>query len=249
MKKELPLQVIMGNSLMKRWDMSPPEIIFIMMNHDLNTVYREPFVDDWFKDGTGDMIQEYFENGHEVSKFIFWKPDVLKLEKEYECLTHGQRDVRSGLTIMKDWGLEESELYDAMQTLSLEPVDPLGTPVDLNSIEELMVRDRITTADLLFKLENIARIENEYAFEKSKPIGVKKLRPDQIAKQECRKVAKEIWEKDPTLTIKAMTDMEEIINVSKKPNGDLYSEKTVRNWIKDLCPDRSPGRRPKKLKN
>jgi hypothetical protein len=28
--------------------------------------------------------------------------------------------------------------------------------------------------------------------------------------------------------------------------GRVYKEKTIRNWIKDLCPDRSPGRRSKR---
>ena len=28
--------------------------------------------------------------------------------------------------------------------------------------------------------------------------------------------------------------------------GKIYAEKTIRNWIKELCPNRSPGRRPNK---
>jgi hypothetical protein len=72
---------------------------------------------------------------------------------------------------------------------------------------------------------------------------VKKLRPSQMHRDECRKVAAKFWEKYPEMTIADMIDRAEILEVSKKNNGKAYMEKTVRNWIKDLCPDRSPGRR------
>jgi hypothetical protein len=72
---------------------------------------------------------------------------------------------------------------------------------------------------------------------KSKP------RPNQRHKIECRKLAGELWKKHPDMTIADMINHAKMIEVSKKSNGNLYTEKTVRNWIKDLCPDRSPGRR------
>ena len=74
-------------------------------------------------------------------------------------------------------------------------------------------------------------------------IKVKKFRPSQIAKIECRTIAKKIWEKDPTITIAAMIDHKELIPHTIKKDGNEYTAKTVRNWIKDLCPDRSRGRR------
>jgi hypothetical protein len=38
------------------------------------------------------------------------------------------------------------------------------------------------------------------------------------------------------ITIADMLNESEIVHASTKSNGDLYSEKTVRNWINDLCP-------------
>jgi hypothetical protein len=65
-------------------------------------------------------------------------------------------------------------------------------------------------------------------------------------KIECRKIAAEIWNKDPSITIEDMVRKDEINSVSAPK---IYGKKTLRNWIKDLCPNRTPGRRPKKVKN
>ena len=76
----------------------------------------------------------------------------------------------------------------------------------------------------------------------------KKLRPSQRHRLACRKIAKELWDSEEknnyTITpIAAMIDKQELIDVCEKK---IYSEKTMRNWIKDLCPSRLPGRRPQK---
>jgi hypothetical protein len=71
----------------------------------------------------------------------------------------------------------------------------------------------------------------------------KKLRPSQKAREECKIIAKKIWEKNPQITIADMINHPNLLTNTTKKDGNLYAEKTVRNWIKDLCPDRSPGRR------
>lgn len=79
---------------------------------------------------------------------------------------------------------------------------------------------------------------------KSDPLLKKKLRPNQKCKIDCREMAKKLWEKDPTITITAMFDHAEI----KKIRNNKYKEKTFRNWVKDFCLNRKPGRRPSKSK-
>ena len=75
------------------------------------------------------------------------------------------------------------------------------------------------------------------------------LTHDQRCKIECRKVAERLWAEDRHITIRAMSqERQEILDVSIKKDGTHYLEATVRNWIKDLCPDRSAGRRPDKIK-
>jgi hypothetical protein len=74
----------------------------------------------------------------------------------------------------------------------------------------------------------------------------KKLRPSQKHRENCRKVAKRIWAKDPNITIKAMIVKEEILQAC---GWSTYTPKTLRNWVKDLAPNRKPGRRPKEHPN
>jgi hypothetical protein len=78
---------------------------------------------------------------------------------------------------------------------------------------------------------------------KNQIIPHKKLRPNQLAKRKCGNIAEKIWEKDPQITIAEMINHPDLIPHTKKKDGKFYAEKTVRNWIKELCPDRSPGRR------
>lgn len=69
----------------------------------------------------------------------------------------------------------------------------------------------------------------------------KKLRSNQIHKTLCREIAKKLWDEDPSITIADMIWGNEIAEAC---DGKDYAERTLRNWIKDLCPNRSPGRRP-----
>ena len=78
------------------------------------------------------------------------------------------------------------------------------------------------------------------------PSKEKKLRTVQKHKIKCREVAEKIWRENPTITISGMIDKQEILDVTKRSDGNNYLEKTVRNWIKNLCPNREPGRRPEK---
>jgi hypothetical protein len=78
------------------------------------------------------------------------------------------------------------------------------------------------------------------------PIKRKKLRPNQEARIKCRDIAQRIWMERSKITIADMLNEPEIVSASTKSNGVLYVEKTVRNWINDLCPHRRPGRPKKK---
>jgi hypothetical protein len=64
-------------------------------------------------------------------------------------------------------------------------------------------------------------------------------------KEKCRELAKKIWAKNPAITIADMAVRDEISEMCKNKTGDLYAEKTIKNWIKVVSPNRKPGRRPK----
>lgn len=72
----------------------------------------------------------------------------------------------------------------------------------------------------------------------------KKLRPEQLAKQKCRKLAKAFWEQNPDITIKAMSKKPEL----QKACDGAYTDQTRYRWINDLAFNRNPGVRPSKDK-
>lgn len=65
----------------------------------------------------------------------------------------------------------------------------------------------------------------------------------QRTNEKCREIAKRIWARQPDFTIAAMINHSEVIRQALKPDGNPYSEITIRNWIRDLCPNPRPGRR------
>lgn len=86
--------------------------------------------------------------------------------------------------------------------------------------------------------------------EKTKSIsdgkGKKKRRHCQIQKDNCRRAVPRIWDKDKTLTVPELYNHEEIIGFTYRLDGKRYKPNIFRGWVKDLNPNRNPGRRPKK---
>ena len=86
--------------------------------------------------------------------------------------------------------------------------------------------------------------------EERKPPSVKSKLSRSVRAQErikkCREIAKQIWNQKPDLTIAGMIKRSEIVSQAMQPDGRSYSEMTLRNWIRDLCPNRKAGRRPAK---
>jgi hypothetical protein len=41
-----------------------------------------------------------------------------------------------------------------------------------------------------------------------------------------------------------MIEHNDITSQAKRPDGSTYSGTTIRSWIRDLCPNPKPGRRP-----
>jgi len=81
--------------------------------------------------------------------------------------------------------------------------------------------------------------------EDTPPSGAKSARSlhAQRTNEKCREIAQRIWERQPYFTIAAMINHSEMVRQARKSDGSPYSEITIRNWIKDLCPRPRPGRR------
>jgi len=62
-------------------------------------------------------------------------------------------------------------------------------------------------------------------------------------KQRCRVVAEILWRRDPKATLRDIFAHEWVSDIACE--GQVPLEKTFREWVKDLNPNRNPGRRPK----
>ena len=128
----------------------------------------------------------------------------------------------------------DDPLLNKLKTLIFSPQDREPAKEELTEVISIL-------QNAIFEEKQLKEI-----LKKKQPLtGQKqrKLRPDQRHKIECRKVAEKLWNENKDITIQDMIFSDEINNVFE---GKSYSEKTIRNWINDLCPNRKPGRRPKK---
>ena len=243
----LHVNVIAGENLLERWHMSQAEILLMRVNQKLITVHKERNESGWVGDYEDDFIRMVTQGKQPISKFTFRMSEVHALEEKYPELASRSRRVMSGNDLMKRWDINDAELLDIVENQGLGMTDPVGVPMDFSEIEQLLSTGCINESDLLFKVDDVERFEKEHGIKPTdKAIGMpKKPKHDALCKQRCREIAEKVWKKDPTITIQAMIDMQEIVDASTRQDGRVYAEKTIRDWIKDLCPDRSPGRRPK----
>ena len=76
-------------------------------------------------------------------------------------------------------------------------------------------------------------------------VGTSELKNvNQRHRERCRAVAECIWRKEPDLTIEDMIHHDDINGIACE--NRTYAAKTLREWLKDLCQNRQPGRRPVK---
>ncbi len=183
-----------------------------------------------------------------VTNIDLLKKEMVEIREECEEMADDIGRNEAGLFYEKaigplKKGIEQSEKsLSSVKNLDWNQIEPPASETEAKEIITELV-------DSLFKKEDVEEFEKQYGLEAKidkphKPVSPpRKLRPDQIHRIECRKVAKRLWQENPTITIADMI-MRNEINVLF--GGKTYTENTIRNWIKDLCPDRSAGRRPKK---
>ena len=98
---------------------------------------------------------------------------------------------------------------------------------------------------------NITRIvtqDHSHPIFNNKSVKIGELKTDQRRKERCRAIAELLWKNNQKLRLPTIVDMihnNEIITIGCE--GREYRDKVVRDWIKDLCPNRNPGRRPKEI--
>jgi hypothetical protein len=233
---------INGKRLAARWDIETIDLMYIIFNHDLNVFH--PY------EGTMSLedIFVVFYKDRDLSDFVFRLAEVEKIETELgiDGKIPLSESIR-GESLMERWDMNSDQIFMIVRDLKLEAIDPFGYEIGNKFLEPLITSNTLCVWELLFRLSDVENLESEHPEIIPKKIDdkklKKKLRPVQIHKIKCREVAQKLWEEGATITIADMIHKDAI---NKVFDGKVYAEKTIRNWIKDLCPDRSPGRRRKK---
>ena len=245
-----PAKIIALESLMKRWGMSFNDIFLMVLNHDLTPVYRENEQTTWNKfneDEDHDTVDLFIGESKNVWPTLFLREDIRRLEQDLGGKIVKSDDVIDEGQILKRWGIARVELWNLVEECDLDVVDPVSIKFEnFHSLDlQLLSYTGYEELSWYFRLSDIERIENQYGFERKEATGFAKKarpRPSQIHREKCRKIAKKLWKDDPRLTIVDMSFHDEI---NAAFDGKVYTEKTIRRWIKDLNPNKSPGRRPK----
>lgn len=134
-----------------------------------------------------------------------------------------------------------------LQTVGAADWEELELPAE----KDMLVRFYSFLMDSKYPSEEVERFvrkpsdADEVEGAPPQPAGAKSANSQSTQKvsEKCREIARRIWERQPDFSIAAMINHSEIIRQARKPDGSPYSEITIRNWIRDLCPNPRPGRR------
>jgi hypothetical protein len=159
--------------------------------------------------------------------------------------------------LMKRWDITPIDLTDLIVEGGLTMYDPFyKNPLTPEYVRDFIIGLNKSGMNLGFKLP-FADQRNKYVFKLEEVILLedkhnintepaefkeKNLRQSQMHNARCRAIAEVLWGQNPKMTIEDMINSDEINKIGCE--NESYNEKTIRNWIKDLCPNRSPGRRP-----
>lgn len=142
---------------------------------------------------------------------------------------------------------KERSAKDAAEFDDMPPIgiDEHGMPIYAATNED-STQPTIISATVDLKKESLLITPESQNLNRSesKP---KVMRHSTKIKLKCRKIATDLWADDPSIRIREMAFRNEITKHCETKKGDLYSENTIKDWIKDLCPNPRPGR-PKKHK-
>jgi hypothetical protein len=158
---------------------------------------------------------------------------LADIECIYECLAGGA-NIADELTQL----CEEERRHPSGWVLTF---DSTATQVGGEDSFELALRSLRDTS--LISTAAIVRFEEQQqAPLHDEPLPAARPAPVQDSRrQRCRAVAQILWERDERATVPDLYRSEWIQRIACE--GKVPTEKTFREWIKDLNPDRSPGRR------
>lgn len=248
-------QWISGRELMERWQVKPLDLVNVVINERL-PVYEpdgrlaeykgedavranhpDPFPPLPKKDNPSiyDVILNPEAYDFEIPG-ISIPPEYIPLPNRIEHLM---------------FKLIEVERFEKENKVIICKAAPEGAPKDnlAESQKEPVMKESVHLDDVMSGVNISVTIQkkNGNSIPKNSQLEPKKERKRnkfQIAKEKVREKAKEFWDADPTMTIEDIIHEDAINRITMEIIGRILSADTLREWIKDLCPNRKPGRRP-----
>ena len=258
-------QWISGKELMERWQANPLDLVdaviherlpvyepdgrlaeykdedTIRANHpapfptlpkkDNPSIYElilNPEAYDYEIPGTGIPIPpEYVPLADRIGQLMFKLIEVERFEKENNLILQDAQPERN----------DAKRIFHSHEKLVRKEASEFWR---INP--DITIQDM--TLNVIVKKEaEVSSLDNEVKQRKER-----KKSKLQICKEKVREKAIEIWKKESPTTIAAMGVSDEITNITMGQCGKMFNENTIRGWIKDLCPNPSPGRPPKREK-
>jgi hypothetical protein len=252
--KKLKVYSIGADKVMERWGLNEAQFILLFANHNLRAVYKQYPGEDYEEHSKEGVLKRLAKKEDSLADISIKMEDVLELENSFPVLLGKDRRNLwiSHNDLMKRWDLDDYQIDDAFRQLkddAPESIDPVGKSVA--TTEMVFMHSLIKLSDVIYRRSDVEHVEKEYDLQvhhiPENNSQEPKPRHNQIQKLKCREIAKKIWEADPDITIEEMIMRDELAAYTFQKDGKtMYASKTLRDWIKDLCPNRDPGRRPKK---
>ncbi|MEJ2069431.1 MAG: hypothetical protein P8X58_03345 [Syntrophobacterales bacterium] len=256
-------QWISGKELMERWKIKPLDLVEIVLCERL-TIYEadgkltkldhesaiwanhtgpwppwgkveDPTTYDYILNSSAydfdmphiSIPQDYKPLASRIEHCMFKLSEVEYFEKEHNLILSYAQPEQNDIKTLID-GHEElisnesSELWQINHGLT---------------IKDMALRDEINA--IVKKEADISSLKKEVKQRKER-----KKTKLQICREKVRDRAAKLWSSNESIPIADMVVRNEITQVLENVCGDMFTEKTLRDWIKDLCPNRKPGRRP-----
>jgi hypothetical protein len=193
-------------------------------------IFIEEFAEDIFQEGKVCVIKRaLIEKAALLNRWNISDTELktIILHHEFQSYNAGGKSLFSELHLIFN---------------KLNPLRENYTPLPKETSKYLKgLYDSIYKRIRYFELEYVKILDRYHACES--PIKKKSGRHSTIDREKYREEAGRFWKVDQNLTITGM-----IKHLRERyPTDTRYGDKIMREWIKDLCPDRKPGRRPKTI--
>ena len=141
-------------------------------------------------------------------------------------------------TIMTKRDIEFDTFYNQglNDDQKLKAVNPILSTIEKRAVLNWCTKERISPPVFKEEIKLYEKLPEEKV----------NLRESTIHKHRCRALAEYLWSLDENRTIEDLRQDDVIKKIGCEDVKPIYQPNTIRSWINDLCPDRSPGRRKKK---